>query len=113
MEVISIKDSEDDYLNQDRGDQDGGDIESYNDTSIDLPENLEVVSLNQDGGFFSDSSKDLFDSSIYLPNHVEVITLNRDEILDSVDTDSSILDILDIKSKDTKSIGNLFMKNFK
>ena len=113
LEVISIKDSEDDYLNQDRGDQDGGDIESYNDTSIDLPENLEVVSLNQDGGFFSDSSKDLFDSSIYLPNHVEVITLNRDEILDSVDTDSSILDILDIKSKDTKSIGNLFMKNFK
>ena len=87
------------------------------DTTIDLPENLEIISnesLNQDGGFFSESSKDeFFDSSIYLPNNVEVITLNRDEILESVDTDSSILDILDIKSSKTESIGNLFMKNFK
>ena len=106
LEIISIQDTEDE-------DQNEGYIESYDDTSIDLPQNLEVVSLNQDGGFLSESSKDLFDSSIYLPNHVEVITLNRDEILESVDTDSSILDILDIKSKDTKSIGNLFMKNFK
>ena len=103
LEVVSIE-----SLNQD-----GGKLIDEEDSTIDLPNSLEVVSLNQDGGFLSESSKDLFDSSIYLPNHVEVITLNRDEILESVDTDSSILDILDIKSKDTKSIGNLFMKNFK
>ena len=88
------------------------------DSTIDLLDNLEIVSIEslnqkQDGGYFSEVSNDVFDSSIYLPKNIEVITINRDEILDSIDTDSSILDLLDIKSNKTESIGNLFMKNFK
>ncbi len=102
-------------------DQNGGllndEVESI-DSTVDLPDNLEIVSIESlnhkhDGGNFSESSNDVFDSSVYLPKDLEVITINRDEILDSVDTDSSILDLLDIKSNKTESIGNLFMKNFK
>ena len=112
LEVVSIESLKD---------QNGGllndEVESI-DSTVDLPENLEIVSIESlnhkhDGGNFSESSNDVFDSSVYLPKDLEVITINRDEILDSVDTDSSILDLLDIKSNKTESIGNLFMKNFK
>lgn len=112
LEVVSIESFKD---------QNGGllndEVESI-DSTIDLPENLEILSIDSlnhkhDGGNFSESSNDVFDSSVYLPKDLEVITINRDEILDSIDTDSSILDLLDIKSNKTESIGNLFMKNFK
>ena len=107
LEVVSIEEQKGGYDSNKEIDAE---------TSVDLPDVLEVVSfepLNQDGGFSSESSNDFFDSSIYLPNNIDVITLNRDGILESVDTDSSLLDILDIKQKNNESIGNLFMRNFK
>ena len=45
-----------------------------------------------------------------LPNNLEILSLSN--VLDSVDTDSAVLDLLD-NVVDSESISNIFLKNFK
>jgi hypothetical protein len=110
----------------------GGDDDA--ETSVVLPDNLEVVSMESETnvqdeqvGGDEDEKEDDEDekeeeddddvlSSVALPDHLEVISVNRNEILESVDTDTSVLNILDdieIMSVNSESISNIFLKNFK
>jgi hypothetical protein len=114
----------------------GGADENDLDTTVDLPDNLEIVTLNEEliGGADVeelDASVDLpnnleiesvrnaklevkenidNETSINLPRNLEVLSLSN--VLDSVDTDSAVLDLLD-NVVDSESISNIFLKNFK
>jgi hypothetical protein len=127
LEVVSME-SETNVQDE----QVGGDDDA--ETSVVLPDNLEVVSMESETnvqdeqvGGDEDEKEDDEDekeeeddddvlSSVALPDHLEVISVNRNEILESVDTDTSVLNILDdieIMSVNSESISNIFLKNFK
>ena len=86
----------------------GGADENELDTTVDLPDNLEIVALNEElvGG----ADVEELDTSVNLPNNLEILSLSN--VLDSVDTDSAVLDLLD-NVVDSESISNIFLKNFK
>ena len=86
--------------------QGGGDEEEL-DTTVDLPDNLEIISVNRDKQIIENIDTE---TSVNLPNNLEILSLSN--VLESVDTDSAVLDLLD-NVIDSESISNIFLKNFK
>ena len=77
------------------------------DTTVDLPDNLEIISVNRDKQIIENIDTE---TSVNLPNNLEILSLSN--VLESVDTDSAVLDLLD-NVIDSESISNIYLKNFK
>ena len=88
----------------------GGADEEELDTSVDLPANLEVINLNNNTNSKQTIENVDIETSVNLPNNLEILSLSN--VLESIDTDSAVLDLLD-NVVDSESISNIFLKNFK
>ena len=102
------EDDEDDEFGIDDDDDDKFDIKFSDnlDTTIDLPENIQIISNNQDGG---DNYLDA-DTTIDLPDDIEIITIkdnaqstNLD--MNAVDTTVDLPDVIEILTDTNDLIG--------